>query len=199
MRIVVDFDYTLFNTRALKDAAAVALQPFGVTRERYFQAEADSKVDGIYRLEWHLEQLVPAAQRDQAQRAVEAVLAQSEQFLYPDAIQFLQRHQEAHLTILTFGSAEWQERKVLDSGADEWADEVITTDRPKAQVIAEWEKKDPIFINDRGPEIDEMYAILPEATYIWVRRPETPYRNEPCQHYQLEEHDLSFDLTQLSR
>jgi phosphoglycolate phosphatase-like HAD superfamily hydrolase len=199
MRIVIDFDYTLFDTHALKLALIAALQPYGVTAERYFNTEIEAKVDGVYRLEWHIEQLVAAAQRNAAQAAVEMVLQRAEEFLYPDAIQFLQRHQAAQVTVLTFGSPAWQERKIRDSGVDEWVDEVITTDRPKHEVIAAWEQKDPIFINDRGSEIDEMYGILPEASYIWVRRPNAPYRSEPCTHYQLEEVDLAFDLTHLIR
>lgn len=182
MRFILDFDYTLFNTEAMRRAMALALAKHGVSDERYRETEQAAKASGVYTLEDHLQAMATGPAVDELQRSVYAVLESAEQFLYPDVIPFLQQIQEQDVTILSFGSPQWQERKIRDSGVDALADHVITTDQDKAAVIQQYAGQDVTVINDRGSEIDAMYAVMPQARYIWIRRAGTPYRDETCQH-----------------
>ena len=194
MRYILDFDYTLFNTEAMRQALIEALASYGVTEGWYRDTERQVKADGLYTLEAHLALLAKGGAIEQLVETSMKVLENAEQFVYPDVWPFLKNIQEADVTILSFGSPVWQDRKIRDSGVGVFADHVITTDGDKAESIQQYAGREVIVINDRGSEIDSMYSVMPQAKYIWLRRTGTPYVDEACQWYTEEVNELSLGL-----
>lgn len=207
MHIFIDFDYTLFDTQAMRLALSAALSDFGVTAAEFKAAENRVTASGaLYSLQAHMHELADSGV-DVAtlQQAAEEVLQDTSRFLYSDAAAFMQRHEGVPLTILSFGNEEWQRVKIEHSGLLRDGVDIQPTSLPKVQYIQEWaagqgariNEQTAVFINDRGNEIDALHNAVEGVVSIWVRRPGTPYEQEPCASATYTVTDLSFDLQTL--
>ncbi len=199
MQLLVDFDYTLFNTEAMRRACIAALIPLGITEQHYRTAERELKAKKLYDIEHHLDILATGQTRLLVGEVIGSVLAHTDEFLFPDAMGFLQRHRARHtIILLSFGFPAWQERKMNGTALDSLVDEVVVINQPKADMLKQWAGEAAlVLINDRGSEIDAMKIVRPDAFAVWVRRPATPYDAEPCAHADAEVHDLSFTIEDL--
>lgn len=198
MRIAIDFDYTLFNTQAMRDVFMHALQPFGVTAQSYSAAERELKVKQLYNVEQHLDMLVVGHQRERAEAAIDQILKRSAEFLYPDVERFLVDTPNKSIVILSYGDKEWQERKIINCGVAAHAAQIIAGSLRKEQIIGAWSASEQvIFLTDRGTEIDAVKHARPETFCIWVHREQTPYYDEPCDYADEERPNLLFNLIEL--
>lgn len=199
MQLILDFDYTLFDTAALKQAMIHALQPFGVTAEQFFAAEKQVKQGkGMYELQTHLNTLVQEAQYEAVMQSMQQLLQQTAQFVYPDVMPFLKRHAEHQLILLSFGNPDWQRAKIEHTGFLDRFHDILLTDQPKTGVLKDRvESQKTVLINDRGSEIDAIKQSHPELFAIWLRRPGTPYENEHCSTADREVTELAFDTNSL--
>lgn len=199
MQLILDFDYTLFDTAALKQAMIHALQQFGVTAEQFFVAEKHVKQkNGMYELQTHLSMLVEEAQHEAAMQSIQHLLQNTAQFLYPDVMPFLKRHAEHQLILLSFGNPDWQRAKIEHTGFLEVFHDILLTDQPKTEALrGTVVSQKTVLINDRGSEIDAIKQSHPELFAIWLRRPGTPYENENCLNADREVTELSFDINSL--
>lgn len=195
MHIIIDFDYTLFDTNAFRNAMADVWSAYGVDRESYARAEEQAKVGGVYDFDRHVELLMSTADAVEARQRAQEVLVHCSQFLYSDALDFLERHAAHSLTLLSFGNPAWQRLKIDNSGISSHFKEIITTDRSKNRDLQPFAQfPDLVIINDKGSEIDAMATVCPNATFIHVVRPGTPYVEEPCSSASRTETNLSFSV-----
>jgi hypothetical protein len=197
MHLLIDFDYTLFNTEAMRRACIAAVAKCGITEQDYRAAERELKAKKLYDIEHHLDILATGQTRQVIGEVVAAVLKKTDEFLYPDAVSFLQRHAHHRLTLLSFGVPTWQERKINGAGITDFFNEVVVTNQSKADMLSRWSKDELIAFNDRGSEIDTMKAIRPTLKAVWVRRPATPHRTEICTRADAEVADLSCTVEEL--
>lgn len=211
MHIFIDFDYTLFDTHALRSALSAALLPAGVTPIQYERAEKNITAHALYSLEAHMQELanmISEADGPTLLQLAQEVLRDTSPFLYNDAVDFMQRHQSLPTTVLSFGNEAWQRIKIEHSGIV--LNNVTTqpTSVPKVEYIQQWLESQPavesahnahraVFINDRGSEIDALHNAVEGVVSIWVRRSGTPYEQESCEHATYEVTDLSFDIDTL--
>lgn len=169
MRLIIDFDHTLFDTQRLRYAL-----------------------------------LDEVGQRGKGEKTPQPALAQLEHYLYADALPFLQRHRQHHITLLTFGSPRWQRYKIERSGIDRLVDDILVTEDSKVAALMaqgigiEHDDSERIFfINDRGSEIDAMTAAFPTMRAVWIRRPGSKYVDEPCATAFAQQPDLLWDIHSL--
>lgn len=185
MVIILDFDYTLFDTHCLRAQLLNALQPFGVTAKQYHAAEAQVKQAGLYTIEQHLAVLLQDEHRSHAQHAVEEQLSDMRNCVYTDVLPFIERAKQHQVTLilLSFGHPEWQRTKIKAAHIGQYMDQIIVTDQPKEQVVSQLNTEthaDILVVNDRGSELDAIKRALPQSTAVWMQRPHTPYVKEPC-------------------
>ncbi len=190
MRIIIDFDYTLFDVEALRRAMiAASREQAGVTEEQFRSAEQAVKHElGFYEPERHAARLV--ANEHMHAQLVEAwmtVVDHGESFLYPDAVDFLHRYHDEDTVLLSFGNEDWQRRKIEGAGIADMVDHVVITSQPKTTIFPTLITQEtsmvnePLFmVNDRGSELDALKQLHPTAVAVWLRRPNDPYTNEPC-------------------
>lgn len=195
MRILIDFDCTLFNTPAFKIALVKSLKPFGVSVKKFKYSEQELNKCDCYSPEKHLHLLVTEKNFPQAKKEFEKILSSAKNFLYPESFNFLKRLNKKNITILSFGEKKWQEQKIKNSGVNLLVENIITTLKPKEKLLHKWKnEKKLIIINDRGAEIDAMKKIRNDVFAVWVHRPKTPYFTEPCTLYTLKTPNLNFQL-----
>lgn len=199
MQIFIDFDYTVFDTNAMRDSLKKNLADFEITAEQYDAAEqAVKEKNGIYRLSDHMEAIAHHHDGKVLLTIAEEMLQDTAPFLYEDVREFVERHLHHELTILSFGDTEWQKMKIHHSGLTEKGMSVEPTDKPKVEYIKQWCADNPeveaVLINDRGSEIDAIKEVCPQIRTIWIRRKGTPYIDEPCEKADEEYTNLEFTL-----
>lgn len=199
MHLIIDFDYTLFDTNRMRAALVKTLAPWDVTLDVYMRMEKKCMEHALYDVNAHLRLLVPK-QMDDARRAFDGVLRHGDRFLYNDSIKFLRRHKKAGhtLTILSFGSHAWQQQKIDGADIASLADDVVITDKPKEKIIKGIPKDERlIMLDDRGTVLDVVKKQRPQTFAIWMRRPNAPYRDEPCASYDSMKKNLNFDVEKI--
>ena len=186
-RYIFDFDYTLFDTNAMRAALQARLQAVcGTTIEEYQAAEKRSTEHGtLYSLEAHIAELYPEHDDREKGRAVaEDVVLHMADWIYPDVLPALQKLQAAgsRLILLSFGNRDWQMTKISHSGVQNLLDEVELVEGSKTEPVHLLEADNGekmICVNDRATETDELHGVPPHVDYVWIQRPDTPYNNTP--------------------
>lgn len=198
MRIILDFDYTVFDTEAFRVGMIDAFHECGVTDDIYRITEKELLHDdgyGVYSFDEHLQRLSQQTQTsiEQLYELAQTVLNDLSTYIYPDALAFLQLVQEEK-HILTFGNDDWQRTKIQRSGIEEYITSIRTVQtQTKAEGIQALlnENEKTVFIDDRGSAIDEVKQVFPDVYCIRLHRKGTPYYDEECTAADAEEAALS--------
>ncbi|MBI2410516.1 MAG: HAD family hydrolase [Candidatus Kerfeldbacteria bacterium] len=178
MQLIIDFDYTLFDTECLRRKLVAALH---VSEDEYRKAEAELKKTQLYTLEAHM-QLLAGYPLQKAYHIVD----DAQDCVYPDAIAFLEQitvEKGKRIMLFSFGNPQWQRRKIDGSGLVHFFDDIVLVDTAKELHIEQLNiasGSDTLYISDRGSEIDRMKQVLPSIQTIWIRRSGNPYEHEPC-------------------
>lgn len=185
-RVILDFDHTLFDADDFKVAMATALQPMGVTEGMFWgtyrHARADQDGTCSYCPEKHIALLAERVPLDkqQALTALEGVVNRSQEFLYPDAKDFLSRLISLNIpvTLLTHGDPAFQKKKIAACGIAPLVQTIIATDKKKAAVVPELLKGATgtvFFVNDHLDETVEVHKTDPSRIVpVLKRRPDQP-------------------------
>jgi phosphoglycolate phosphatase-like HAD superfamily hydrolase len=184
-KVILDFDNTLFDTGDFKVALASSLAPFGITDELFWGTYLHARDVGdggcTYRFEKHVDLLTDRAPLDRiaALASLKSVLSRAEDFLYPDAKEFLSRLIALGVPtiVLTHGDPEFQRAKLAATGVDKLVDEVLATDRKKIDVMSDivgGDKGLVYFVNDHLDETVSVKNAEPRIIPILKRRPDLP-------------------------
>ena len=172
MTIVFDLDYTLLDTVAFKEALKEAVTSLGVSPDRYEETykqivKREGKTydyDPGVHIEALREDLGDAGKMAEARAGIDRVLASTEQFLYPGAVEMVTKYKEAgaRLVLLTLGNEAWQEAKSRHSGLSLLFDRVLAVGKDKTNVLRGLALEDDelIVVNDNGQEMKEMMAEI---------------------------------------
>lgn len=169
---IIDFDDTLFDTRALKLARLEALKTIGVTEDlfwlSYEQARSDSDGNFTYSDRRHAQFL--AFQNFDEEKVFEKLSEASQHleiFLFPDARDFLEalKRHEQPMILLSLGDPSFQEFKLDGSRVRSYFNHVFLVSESKDNVlkeIFEFEKaKEVWFINDKVDETKNLVTKFP--------------------------------------
>lgn len=210
MSIFVDFDYTLFNTTKMREALQRALAPWGVSPLVFNESEQRLCATKLYEPKQHLQLIAQSLEAKAGAKtnvdlakmvaAYDETIADTSKFLYADSLDFLRRHQQEEVKILSFGNPEWQRRKILAANLQPLVSEIITIDQSKESLCQKWPRSPrSVFINDRGSEIDAIKKVRPDVFAVWIFRPQTPYHKESCLTTDAEVQNLQFSVVDLLR
>lgn len=191
--IILDFDHTLFNAQYFKKDLAKALSLSQKIWEKDYQQNKKQYKNYNYQ-----KQIARYPKKNQQKFL--AVLKNSRKYLYQDSIPFLKSVGTYHGTsihniyILSKGDPQFQKKKIVNTGLQKYA-KIKTLSNSKISFIRKIKnKKNIIFINDRGPEIDEIKNAFPQITAIWIRRANGQYKNEPCKKFNKKNNNLIIKL-----
>ena len=180
--IIIDFDHTLFNAQAFKKDLAKALD-----------------LKELYKNNDYKKQLKKFSK--QQQQKFLKILKNSKKYLYKDAVKFLQQNHKStkgtkntNIFLLSKGQPSFQKIKIKNCGMDKYA-KIRTVPKSKINFIKKIKnKKNIIFINDRGKEIDEIKKAFQAVITVWIRRSNGYYRNESCKLYDKKINNLKIKL-----
>lgn len=161
---VIDFDDTLFNTHAFKQARIADLVATGVSEKDYQETylEAMKKNDLFsYSNERHAELLALRGYPKEKMLAAlqETTGSRLREFLFPDTVEFVRKLKDtgSAVVLLSLGEASFQELKVKGSGIADYFDRMFMVQESKEfiiqELIAVGEKEEEMwFINDKVGE-----------------------------------------------
>lgn len=174
MIVILDFDYTLFDTARFKEALFAALADCGPSRERWVETYEDvvgrdggttHDYDPDLQVELLRDELT--CSDEEVGRRLDEAMVVARTCLYPGAADFLVglRGLGYRLALLTLGNRQWQKRKIVASGVDRLVDEIhcVTGDKAAAlrQLVVDGEAV--ACVNDNPTELAAMRAAVPWA------------------------------------
>lgn len=182
-KVIIDFDHTLFDADDFKVALASSLRQFGVTDEIFWGTYRHARdlvgKELTYSFEKHVELIKQRVKIDEvaALQALREILSRSEEFLFPDAKDFLGRLISLGIptVLLTRGNPEFQRAKIMASGIDKLVNEVIVSDKRKEEEVKKIIEGMRGIIFSVDDHLDETLAIIdanPKVTPILKRRPD---------------------------
>ena len=190
MRIVLDFDHTLYSTKSLYEAIKAVFGKLGVDGELFQQTFQLSKGTGRdYKPARQIRLIAKqiGIEESKLQKEFNKILKISPKFFYTDTIEFLKKHQkEDKLFMLSYGEEKFQKQKVDSVKIKKYFKRIkITRDIGKAKPFKMFlSKKEPIlFVEDNPQALLEVKKAYPRVITARIRRGEGKYAEAPDNKY----------------
>jgi FMN phosphatase YigB (HAD superfamily) len=194
MKIFIDFDDVIFNTRRFKADFQNIFSQFGITADifvrNYYNYPPNKKGSSIetYILEKHLEKISQKFSFDRLalKRSIHNFLKDTRQYVFSDVENFLKKFSPSELFLISHGKQNFQRKKIKNTQLESYFSAIKISSGQKSQAICPLIKKGKerkFFLDDRVHYIEEVKKCLPEMTAILIQRPEGRYhdrKNHSC-------------------
>lgn len=204
MKVFIDFDDVIFNTKKFKHDFKDMIVEHGVSGEifdKYYNDPLDSRAIKTFDPWLQIERIHDneiKIDKKKMNNLVDEFIADMSCYLFADVFDFVRTVDVGNISIVSFGEREFQTRKVLNSGIGKFIKNIVITQDSKAVAISDILEKEKIdssenifFLDDRIEQIREVKEKLPEIISILLKRPEGRYQEmqkEKCCDY--EAHNL---------
>jgi FMN phosphatase YigB (HAD superfamily) len=180
--IIFDFNRTLFDDDRFVTDLVEIFKSHGVTDEALLNSYASLKVEGAMWSPYRWIERAMGSVPEAIIRTIDAHLMQTASYIYPDVKSALATF-SVPLSILSYGDAEVQKKKIAHSGIAHYFPEiVITKDAQKTSEFTRFSKTEHVvFVDDRGPIIDAVKSAHPAVTCVRIMRSGSAYNHEPSQ------------------
>jgi len=186
MKIIFDFDHTLFDTRRLGRELKKSFRKLGISEKLFDDTFRRTEGTRGYYYPQRQFKLIHQQRNEisipKIKERFEEAINKSPAFLYKDALSFLKKWQEkADLFLLSFGETKFQTEKIKQSGIKKFFKEVIVTqdiDKKKPFKKNFQGNKKIIFIEDNPMALFEVKKSLPEVITVRINRGEEKYFKE---------------------
>ncbi len=188
MKIFLDFDDTLFDTKTFGEHLHRVFDACGIPRAAQASTAAmmkDGSVGGWYDPGRHMALLGEVCTFDHAElrAGIEVFLRETKQFLFPEAADFLaqMKARGCTLCILSYGDEDFQMRKIRGTGIEHFFHKIIVTTEDKASAL-EGElggDRDIWFIEDRVHYIANVKKAWPRIRTVLMCQKNRRYHDVP--------------------
>jgi len=171
--LFVDFDYTLFDAGAYREAIINCFGP--ENKQEALAAYTAHTKEGHYRPDHHIAAFTqdPEEQKKIYTRFEELTQTAAD-YLYPDTLDFLRSLSATPFQpfLLTLGDPDYQASKVLACGISGYFDAVYYTAIPKSHYLQGLVKSDDMFgvIDDSPDNLRSVLGAFPKAYAVFVDR-----------------------------
>ena len=211
MNFYIDFDNTLYNTKALtadmlEKLAIYISKTQNVNKEKLLE-ELKSKFNrkniyNIFELCVFFENQYDI-QNNQLQLMIKEILEDGNKYVYSDVIEFLEKlkNENYELFILTKAEGkdniEYQKIKIEGSKIKQYfSGNPIITIKPKGELDLDYENG--IFIDDNPKELKSLYSAKAKRV-IRIKRPNAKYSNEELNISGIEEYTKLSDIPDINK
>lgn len=176
--IIIDFDDTLFDRKG-KFSAAAFNTGVDLSSENELYKKVKLENNGIYDFKKHIKLIAnnDSKKLQKLEQSMEKVFQRSFEFLFPDAHEVLQnlRQQADKLILASRGKVYFQKKKIYNSGIEKYFDEIIISEKYKAEFLADriksWraQNHEIIFIDDSEKEIRLIKKQFPYIETVLIQ------------------------------
>jgi FMN phosphatase YigB (HAD superfamily) len=203
MKIFIDFDDVIFNTKKFKQDLAGIFSAHGISREEYENSYFDPNNRNTIRMhnmEDQIQRLKKSRFFDEKslRKALNNFMQDSSSYVFEDVVPFVGLHENDKLSVLSFGNKVFQEKKVKSSKIQNYIPDIVITGKTKAEALADIFKENNnllkekvLFLDDRAEQISEVKKMFPDVATILIKRPEGRYQDMKKDEYcDFEAHNL---------
>lgn len=197
MKLIFDFDHTVFDMMEMHAAIFAAMKKIGVTEEQYNAAYDQITKWKMFTTDGLANALAKTAGVNEARviQALEGVAKETELYVYDDVPGAFQELLDSghKISLLSWGDKDWQDLKIKHSGLMPFCEEVVSVTQVKADYIQK--KYDSlgclVVIDDKIAELKAIQAASPEMKLIRMRREGAKYSEIETPHGIMEAKDMS--------
>ena len=183
MKIIFDFDHTLFWTKGFYDALKRAFKKLGVNEKLFQESYQKSKeINKVFKPLRQFKLIIeqkPEIREKDLTKTFNRVLRNAPQFLYKDILSFLEKWQKkADLILLSYGEKMFQKQKIRASGIQKYFKEIIITKdveklKPFKKIFKNSEKT--VFIEDNLQTLSKIKKIFGSVITVGMNRKKRRY------------------------
>ncbi|EKE20055.1 MAG: hypothetical protein ACD_8C00057G0006 [uncultured bacterium] len=203
MRIFIDFDDVIFNTKKFKDDFEKLFVAHGISedifREHYYDPADNGKIK-IFDADLHAKRIQDATGIDTSNivNDLDEFLRDISKYVFPDVLKFFNDVGKDNVFVVSFGGIDFLKRKIEGSGISNHVKNIKVIDYEKSKAIAELMEDSNVvaneklfFLDDRIEQIRDVKEKFPDIISILIKRPEGRYQ-EMCKEAccNLEAHNL---------
>ena len=199
VKIIFDFDHTLFSAKKFYEALKVSFLKLGVEeklfqktyekskgKEEVYNDEVDISGNACYKPFKQFKLIInkkPKIFLEKLKESFQKTLNKASEFLYPDVLKFLgDKKNKFNFVLLSYGEGEFQRKKVKKSKIGKFFKEIIITKdvsktKPFRKLVQGNEKI--IFVEDNPKALFEVKRKFPKVTAVRINRGEGRYSKEP--------------------
>lgn len=179
MKIILDFDDTIFNTHRLMREFLKIVKKSNFTEEEFFGSyqECKKKVGGFDpKIIIDLLNEIKPFDKIKTEKEINLILSNSKDFVYSDFFDFAKSFSKKNLILLSFATTATQKIKINNSEIMGFFEDIIITSRNKVKdvkSISEKYKKEKIFfVDDKAIQVDNIKRKFPEIITMKIKRPQ---------------------------
>ncbi|MFA5871994.1 MAG: HAD family hydrolase [Parcubacteria group bacterium] len=195
MKIILDFDDVLFNTKAFKRDLINVFKKNGVSEKDFLATYKDYPVitkKGILKYDpfWQIKILGERRGIDVVKTRQDMLefLNNCPQYVFRDATGFLKKFSKNKLYLVSYGHTGFQDKKIEQSGLGGFFGKIVVTDKMKAAVMRRFIRKgkDMVFIDDRVDQINAVKKYFPNSLTFLLKRKERRYDDKKTKYVDYE-------------
>ena len=203
MKIFIDFDDVLFNTKQFKEDLAGVFLGHGISKDLYNKTYYDDNTQDAIKTYNPMAQISRLTKetninREKLLSSIESFLQNASKYVFSDVANFAKNFQAENIYIISYGEITFQAKKIEISGIKRYIPNVLITGKLKAEILGEFlgnenlqENEAIFFLDDRVEQIHDVKNKFPEIVSVLVKRPEGRYqemKKEECCNF--EAHNL---------
>lgn len=187
MKIFIDFDDSLFNTKKFREKLVDIFLANGVSRKDFFATYYDypqktshglKKYDPIRQIKMLNETL--ALNKKKLGKDLKEFIKDTKKYVFSDVASFLEICRRKDLYLISFGYTDFQFKKIKNSGLRVAFRKMMITDNNKNITIKSFVHKEEkfVFIDDRIENINLIKKSFPASTTFLLKRKEGRYNDK---------------------
>lgn len=188
MKIFIDFDDVIFNTKEFKTGLRTVFSNQGIPAKWYdktYYGMFDTGLIKMHDPDVQITELKKVCNfnKDDLARKVADFMKDAPSFVFSDVCRFIGAVRAENISILSYGNKLFQEKKITCSGIGKKVSHVYVTDVSKVDVLSAVLQKEKIlsseqvfFIDDRLEQIQGIKEMFPGIVTILLTRPEGRYQ-----------------------
>lgn len=183
MKIIFDFDHTLFSTPKLVEAMEEAFSDLGIGEKVFWETFKKAKgKGGSFSPEKHMrliDETEAGVSIPKLRKTFQETLNRCSEFLFPDVVDFLERNKEEFdFYILSYGEEDFQRAKIRGCNIEKFFEDVLITSRVKKDsalksLLREEEKA--MIVDDNPQVLVENKKHFPNLLAVRINRGEGRY------------------------
>lgn len=182
MKIFIDFDDVLFNTKKFIFEYLKIFKKHGISEEvfkkYYYKEKQINNGSKKYNFNKHLKRISRNLNIDikNLKSDINKFLFSTEKFIFRDVKKTLGNFKKDDLYILSYGDKKFQNKKIKNSGIADYFKKIIISHKDKQSFLKE--KKPFYFLDDRVAHLENIKKIYPFAITILIKRKNGRYSDE---------------------